>query len=95
MQHKQIINGKTYNTKTATLLPHDRYWDGSNWDRYGRNTYLYRHADGEYFVFRLTMWDGERDHIEPISRANALDIYDSLPEREVSHEDAFPAQRRG
>lgn len=90
MQHAQIIDGKTYNTKTSTLLAHNRYWDGRNWDRHGRNLFLYRHPDGEYFMFAMTMWSDERDHIEIISRGEALWFYDYLPEREVSREVAFP-----
>jgi len=39
---RQIVDGKVYDTEKAELVAHDRYWDGHNWDRRGRNTYLYK-----------------------------------------------------
>ena len=85
-----VINRKRYNTDTATLLASDRYWDGSNWERRGRNTYLYRAPGGSYFVHRTTQWQGERDNIEVLDQTAAADLYETLPEQELSFEDAFP-----
>ena len=39
---KKIIDRKQYDTETATKLADDRYWDGNNWERSGRNEFLYR-----------------------------------------------------
>jgi len=35
---RQVVNGKVYDTEKARLVASDRYWDGSNWERHGRNT---------------------------------------------------------
>ncbi len=37
---KQQIDGKEYNTETAQGVASDHYWDGNNWDRHGRSTFL-------------------------------------------------------
>jgi len=84
-----IIDRKWYDTESATLVASDRYWDGSNHDRGGRNTYLYRTPRGSFFQLHTTRWQGERDRIEPLTGEQAMDAYESLPERELSWEEAF------
>ena len=44
MRHEMtaVIGGKRYNTQTATVIASDEYWDGSNYERRGTNTHLYR-----------------------------------------------------
>lgn len=86
-----IINKVRYRVADATLLAHDAYWDGNNMERNGRNTFLYRSPRGRYFAVRLTMWQGERDYIEPLSEEEAYELYERLPEQEVSVEEAFPS----
>lgn len=86
----EVIGGKRYSTETAALLAGNDYWDGSNWERIGRNTYLYRTAKGAYFVTQLTQWQGERDTLEPIPLAEAQELFESLPEKRVTYEEAFP-----
>ena len=47
---KQIINGKMYNTETATKL--GRYWNGlSTRDFRNVRETLYRKKTGEYFIY--------------------------------------------
>lgn len=86
---RQIIEGLIYDTETAILIAGDDYWDGSNFDRCGRNTYLYRTKKGAYFIHRTTLYDGERDHIEPVSKADAFEIYEGLPEKACTYFEAF------
>jgi hypothetical protein len=86
----RIVERKRYNTKTATLLASDEYWDGSNWDRCGRNMYLYRTPRGAYFTVTTTRWQGERDSLDPVSLEEAVEIYERLPKHGVGHEEAFP-----
>jgi len=86
---KQIINGKQYDTDTAQIVATDRYWDGSNWDRNGRTTTLYRTRKGAFFLYHETRWQGERDHLEPVSQAEAMRRFEQLPEKEMSYEQAF------
>lgn len=88
---QKVINGKRYSVKTATLLASDEVWDGSNWERNGRNTFLYRTSKGAYFQVCLTMWQGERDTIVPLSRDEAMGLYEQLPEHNVKYELAFDA----
>ena len=86
---KQIINGKRYNTEKATLVASDRYWDGSNWDRHGRNTSLYKTRNGRFFLHHETRWQGERDYLEAIGKGEAKAYYEELPEHEMEYEEAF------
>lgn len=87
----RIVNRKKYSTETATLIASDEYWDGSNWERHGRNTFLYRTPGGEYFTVNLTQWQGERDTLEPISQDEALYLFENvLHEHQVNYSEAFP-----
>jgi len=86
---KRIIDGKTYNTEKATLVASNSYWDGSNWDRHGRNMYLYQTPKGNFFLHRVTRWQGERDTLESISPEEARGRYESLPEVEIEYETVF------
>lgn len=89
---KQIVNGLLYNTETATLVASDRYWDGSNYDRRGRNQYLYKTVKGNYFLYITTMWAGERNSIVPVTKDEAMGYYEILPETEMEYEEAFDVQ---
>jgi hypothetical protein len=86
---KRIINGKLYNTETAIEVASDRYWDGHNWERGGRNTYLFKTRKGNFFRHDVTCWQGERDSIEPLSEGEAKELYEELPEHSLDWEDAF------
>lgn len=87
---ESIIGRVRYRVASSTLLAHDCYWDGSNFERHGRNTYLYRSPNGRYFVVHLTMWQGEHDRIEPLDEDAAYEMYESLHVKEVGVEEAFP-----
>jgi hypothetical protein len=86
----RIVNRKKYSVATATLLASDEFWDGSNWERYGRNQFLYRTPGGEFFTVHLTQWQGERDTLEPITQEAAIELFESLPEHAVEFAEAFP-----
>jgi hypothetical protein len=87
----KIIGQKKYSTRFATLLTGDDFWDGHNWERHGRNTFLYRTPNGAFFTVTLTQWEGERDHLEPISQAEAVQLYETtLTEHRVDFLSAFP-----
>lgn len=72
-----IIDSKRYNTETATLISGNDYWDGHNYERHGRNTFLYRTAKGAYFAVHQTCWQGENDSVEPLSEDEAVKLYES------------------
>ncbi len=86
---EQIINGLKYDTDAAARVASNEYWDGHNWDRNGRNTYLYKTENGRYFLLHTSRWGGERDHIEPVSPDEARQYYEDLPEHEMRDADAF------
>ena len=85
----KTVNGKKYSVKAATLLASDEYFAGGNWERDGRNRFLYRTSDGKHFVVTASMWAGEdRYTLRPIGAWAAYELYRSaLTEHEV--EDAF------
>lgn len=86
-----IIDRKRYSVATATLIAHDAYWDGHNFERSGRNTFLYRTPNGAYFEVTLTQWQGERDALTPLTQDDAIADYEhNLTEHEVSYSEAFP-----
>jgi hypothetical protein len=87
----RIVGGLKYSTRTATLIAHDAWWDGSNFERHGRNTFLYKTPHDAYFSVTLSQWQGERDHLEPLTQEEAIQLYEtSLPEHPVSYDEAFP-----
>jgi hypothetical protein len=86
----RIVKGIRYDVDKAMLIAHNLYWDGSNWDRRGRNTFLYKTENGRYFVVKLTMWQGERDRLSPVSEAVAKYYYELLPEHTLIYEKSFP-----
>ena len=85
-----VIGGKRYRTETATLLASDAYWDGHNYERKGRNTFLFRTPKGGYFLQRQTCWQGERDTLAPVGQDEAIGWFENLPEKEVDFTEAFP-----
>lgn len=87
----RIVNRKRYSTKTATLLAGDDFWDGHNFERQGRNTFLYKTPNGAYFTVNLTRWQGENDTLTPITQEEAIEQYEGgLTEHRVNYGFAFP-----
>ena len=86
---KNVIDGKLYDTSKATVIASDCYWDGHNFERNGRNTYLLKTKKGNYFVVHLTLWEAEKDTLYPVGKDDAKGIYERLPEQEVEYEVAF------
>ena len=80
---QQIIDKKRYNTETAVLLVGDDYWDGHNFERSGRNRFLYKTIKGAYFTLDLTQWQGENDTITPISQERPLKFMNKCLRREI------------
>lgn len=89
---EQIIDGKKYDTEKAELVTSDRFFDGSNFERDGRNTYLYKTKKGAFFLHHTTLWQGERDSIEPCTEAEAKEYFERLSENEISYLEAFGAE---
>lgn len=86
---EQIVNRLRYDTDTATLLADDHYWDGNNWQRRGRNTFLYVTKKDNYFRYNTSQFEGERDEITPLARAEAMELYEELREHHQDWTEAF------
>ena len=87
---RKVIGGIRYDTEKATIIAHDCYWDGHNYERNGRNTFLYKTKNGRYFVVKQTLWQGEIDRLEPLTIEEAIALYEQLPEKSLDFEEAFP-----
>ena len=85
----EIVGGKRYRTATATLIAGNDYWDGNNWERGGRNTWLLRTPKGAFFLQHQTQWQGEQDRIEPITVEEAKEWYERLTEHRAEYAEAF------
>ena len=89
---KRVVNGMRYNVATATLIASDEYWDGNNFEHGGRNQFLYKTRGGAFFGVNLTQWQGEQDTLEPVTRQEAIELYEGpLNEHQVEYESAFDA----
>lgn len=86
----RTIKGKRYSTATAELLAGNDYWDGHNFERSGRNTFLYRTQKGAFFRVDLTQWEGEQTGLEPLTQDEALELWEDLSEKRLDYEEAFP-----
>ena len=87
-----IVDRVRYDTEKATLLCGDDYWDGHNFERQGRNSFLYRTPKGRYFFTNFSQWQGEADTLAPCSVSEAIEFFESCREgdRRVTYEEAFP-----
>lgn len=90
MMMETIINKKRYCTEGSIILAHDAYWDGHNYERKGRNQWLLKTKNGNYFLQTQTQWQEERDSITPLLLDEAIMKYEDLPEHEIEFEEAFP-----
>jgi hypothetical protein len=86
----RIVDRKRYSTETATLLAGNDYWDGSNFERSGRNQFLYRTPKGAFFTVSRSQWQGEQDTLTPCTLDDAEELFETLTERRVEYAEAFP-----
>lgn len=89
-QYEAVINRKRYSVETATLLAGNDHWDGHNFERGGRNRFLYRTPKGNYFLITLSCWQGETTQLIPVDQDEAISEYESMQEQRVEFEEAFP-----
>lgn len=87
----EVIGGKRYKTADSEEIANDAYWDGHNYERRGRNRFLFKTKNGNYFTVTRTQWQGERDTLTPLSQDEAITLWEQLPEHEVSFGEAFPS----
>jgi hypothetical protein len=86
----KVTGGKRYRTADSVEIANDAYWDGKNWERRGRNRFLFRTWNGNYFAVTRTQWHGERNTLTPLSQDKAILEWNELPVHLVRFEEAFP-----
>jgi len=85
-----VAASKRYRTETATLIAHDAYWNGHHFEQNGRNTFLFRTPNGNFFAQYQTLSPGEINKISPLETNEALHLYQSLYKKEVPFRVVFP-----
>ena len=78
----QIINRKRFSTATSIAL-------ASN-STTGRTTYLYRSSKGTLFFACVTIWQDEKDSIQPTNQIDALHFFETSQVQHVAYDVAFP-----
>jgi len=88
-----VVAGKRYRTATATLIAHDEYWNGHAYEQDGRNTFLFRTPNGNFFAQHQTLLphEVETGKIVPLGINEAMSLYHSLYKKEVPFGVAFPS----
>lgn len=87
----RVVEGVRYDTEKSYLLAHDQTWTGTGHDHTGRNTFLFRSIQtGRFFQILTTAWEWERDTLSPLTRDQAIRLYEVLPVKDTSFEEAFP-----
>ena len=87
----RIFDRKKYSVRASVMIASDDFWDGHNWERQGRNRFLYRTSKGAYFLVTLTRWQNEQDTLKPVTLDEAMNLYETtLTEHDVSYAEAFP-----
>lgn len=84
----EVIKGVRYDASKATLVAED--WpDWCSNGSSGRSRHLFKGRKGRFFLVCMTLWENERNQIIPLSREEALEYWDLLPEKHISYEEAF------
>ena len=87
----RIVGGRRYSVRTATLVASDLFWGGHDARFHRCNTWLYRTPRGAFFAVRRTQGQGEQDTLTPVSREEALELYQgTLSVHELPYEEVFP-----
>jgi hypothetical protein len=76
---REIIDGVLYNTDDANLIAYDHKYD----------RYLYKSQQGVFFLHHTTLFEEERERIEPIPDWQARQWYDKMDDHEMEWHDAF------
>lgn len=89
MEPANIQQGE-FITEAATLLASNAYWDGTSYERKGRNRFLYR-LRGSYWLLDMSIVVGEPSVVvNRIDRAKAIEVYVyDLSEHFMEYAEAF------
>jgi hypothetical protein len=86
-----VVAGKRYRTDKAALVAHDAYWNGYSCEQGGRNTFLFKTPNGNFFAQYQTLLQGEINKITPMEINEAMSLYQSLRKKEVPFRVVFPS----
>ena len=86
----QIIDRRRYSVATSTLLAGNDHWDGHNFERSGRNSFLYKTQLGAYFTVNMSQWQDEQDTLIPCSPDEAIEHFEEMTEHRINFSEAFP-----
>jgi len=90
---ERVVNQTRYSVAKSTLIAGNDYWDGQNWERNGRNSFLYKTPGGKFFTVDLSQWQGEDySTLEPVSKDDAIEFFESCRDdcQRIKFEEAFP-----
>lgn len=91
--YSEIVERKRYAVETSTRVAGDDWWDGSNFERRGRNSWLYRTPRGAFFVVTRSQWQGEPGtSLRPVTQDEAVTFWEACvrDSDRLAFEDAFP-----
>ena len=77
-------------TRTSILLAGDDTWNGATYERFGRNTFLYRTHNGKFFKLTRSRWPEDPQGFKSLTLAEAVALYKALPEHYLTRAEAFP-----
>ncbi|MDJ0766246.1 MAG: hypothetical protein QNJ97_24905 [Myxococcota bacterium] len=86
-KQKAVFGVLVYDTDKSTIVATDSYFDGKNWERNGRNTFLYKTPNGRYFKQFLSRRENENSYIQPLELEEAITLYFQLDEEVRELED--------
>jgi hypothetical protein len=88
-----VVNGKRYQTEKATLIASNIHWNGRDYRVGGKNTYLFRTPNDNYFVQYESDNANEPDRIVPLNVDEAREQYAKLPSEKMPFLEAFPGTK--
>lgn len=86
---RQTIDGKLYDTETATRVAGNQRCSEHDLWRKGCNTFLYKTQEDNFFVLYEIPWLRKKDRIEPLGVKTAIILYERLPKQEKTWKEVF------
>jgi hypothetical protein len=93
MRQLNSAQSRTDDPRRAIRLAAGSFWKPINSTRYHKQVELYRRADGRYVARYSSDPPSRRDRLEFLGRARAQRLFNDLPEKTMSFDEAFPVPR--
>ncbi len=78
---KAVFDGCLYEVSgkdDPNLIASDTYYDGKNFERKGRNKFLFKTLNKRYFMQHRTTNPNEEDYLKPLTQDEAITMYLNL-----------------